>query len=63
MKLRKVTEAEKARMREKVRKEFPRDEMMQELHYIRLLHQAQTEGFPTQELIRFYRRARKSTRV
>jgi hypothetical protein len=63
MKLRKVTDAEKARMWEKVREEFPGDAMMQELHFVRLLHQRQTEGFSSRELIQFYARAKKATRV
>lgn len=63
MKLRKVTDAEKARMWEKVRGEFPGDAMMQELHFVRLLHQRQTEGFSSRELIQFYARAKKATRV
>ena len=63
VKLRKVTKAEKARMWEKVRKEFPGDEMMQELHFVRLLHQRQTDGFSTRQLIQFYARAKKATRV
>ena len=63
MKLKDVTEAEKERLREKARKEFPGDEMMQELHYFRWLRHRQMEGFSQEERIEFYRRVRKPARV
>jgi len=39
---------------ESVRREFPGDEMMQELHYIRRLHQLETEGMSAAEEIAYY---------
>jgi len=63
MKLRNVSEAEKKQLREKARKEFPGDEMMQEIHYFQWLRHRQMEGFSQQERIKFYRRGKRPTRV
>jgi len=49
-----LSKKEKKRFREKARREFPGDEMMQELHYIRLVHHHQTKGFSVREKVRFY---------
>jgi len=49
-----LTEAEQQAIWEEVRKEFPDDELMQELHYVRRLHQLQTEGLSVAERIAFY---------
>jgi len=35
--MKKLTDADKKEIWEEVRKEFPNDEMMQEIHYVRLL--------------------------
>ncbi len=47
-------EAERQAIWEEVRKEFPDDEMMQELHYVRRLHRLQTKGLSIAERIAFY---------
>ena len=44
--MRGLTEAEKEQFLEEVRKEFPGDEMMQEIHYSRLLYYFQTKNLP-----------------
>lgn len=49
-----LSEAEQQAIWEEVRKEFPDDEMMQELHYVRRLHQLQTKGLSVAERIAFY---------
>ncbi|OPZ02034.1 MAG: hypothetical protein BWZ09_02608 [Alphaproteobacteria bacterium ADurb.BinA305] len=55
--MKELGDAEKARMWEEVREEFPDDPMMQELHYIRLVQQHQIEGLSPQERVQFYERA------
>ena len=52
-----LTETEKRQLAEEVRKEFPDDEVMQQVHYVRLLHHAQTKGLSSEERIRFYNSA------
>jgi len=49
-----LTEEEKIRLKAEVEREFPDDEMMQEIHYVRLLHQLQTEGMTVGERKAFY---------
>ena len=58
----KITERQKARIRTQVRKEFPGDEMMQEIHYIRGIHYLQTKDLSPAEQIRFYQRYKKRKR-
>jgi len=49
-----LTESKKQHLLEEVRKEFPDDEMMKEIHYSRLLHYFQTKDLPPQERIKFF---------
>jgi hypothetical protein len=49
-----LTEAEKQQLADEVRREFPDDEVMQQVHYVRLLHHAQTRGFSPEERVRFF---------
>ncbi len=49
-----LTQAQKNLLWDEVRKEFPGDEMMQEVHYVRLLHYHQSRELPAQERIDFY---------
>jgi hypothetical protein len=42
---------------EEVQREFPDDAVMQEVHYVRLLHYHQLKGLTAQERIRFFARA------
>ena len=53
--MRSLTENEKEKLLKEVRKEFPDDEMMQEIHYARLLHYLQTKDLPPQERVKFFR--------
>lgn len=57
--MRELTANEKRRLWDEVREEFPEDEMMQEVHYVRLLHYYQTKGFSRAELVQFFESARK----
>ena len=49
-----VTEDEKKRLWDEVREEFPDDEMMQEVHYVCLLHHWQMKDLSLEERIKFY---------
>lgn len=57
--MRELTDAEKQDIWREVREEFPDDETMQEVHYVRLLHHRQTEGLSTPELLSFYSQTRR----
>lgn len=53
--MRELTDTEKEQIWEEVQREFPDDEMMQQIHYVRLLHHRQTEGVPSRERVRFFK--------
>jgi hypothetical protein len=57
--MKKLTEGEKEQLWKEVREEFLGDEMMQEIHYVRLLHYHQTEKLSRKERILFYKDAGK----
>lgn len=52
--MKELTEMEKAKIWEDVRKEFPNDEMMQQIHFVRQMHYLQTKDLPLEERIRFF---------
>ena len=52
--MRHITDSEKEQIWEDVRREFPDDEVMQQVHYVRLLHHRQTEGFSSRERVQFF---------
>ena len=55
MELRNEPSAEEQRaMWDDVRTEFPGDEMMQEIHFLRLVQHYRTEGMTTPELVQYY---------
>jgi hypothetical protein len=54
---------EKKQIWEEVRREFPDDAVMQEIHYVRLLHYHQTKGLSAQERVRFFARAGERARA
>ncbi|MDE2889351.1 MAG: hypothetical protein OXR72_14185 [Gemmatimonadota bacterium] len=58
-----ITPSEKDKIWEEVRKEFPDDEMMQELHFIRQVHYQQTKDMSLDERLRFYGGERRKTSV
>ncbi len=58
-----VTPSEKEKIWKEVRKEFPNDEMMQELHFVRQVHYLQTKEMSLDERLRFYSGERQKTSV
>ena len=61
--MRKVTQAEQEKIWEDVRKEFPNDEMMQEIHFIRHVHYLQTKDSSMEERLRFFESSIQKTSV
>lgn len=61
--MRELTHAEKEKIREDVRKEFPNDEMMQEIHFIRQVHYLQTKDSSLEERLRFFEGSNQKTSV
>ena len=61
--MRELTHVEKEKIREDVRKEFPNDEMMQEIHYIRQVHYLQTKDSSLEERLRFFEGSNQKTSV
>jgi hypothetical protein len=51
-----ISEQERESLWAEVRNEFPNDPVMQEVHFIRLLHAAQLAHFSREERIEFYNR-------
>jgi hypothetical protein len=60
--MRELTKAEKEQIWEEVRKEFPDDTVMQEVHYVRLLHYHQLNGLSASERVRFFAHPRRRAR-
>ena len=58
-----LTEAEKQQLAEEVRKEFPDDQVMQEVHYVRLLHYCQTKALSSEERVRFFNSPETASRA
>ena len=58
-----VTPSEKEKIWKEVRKEFPNDEMMQELHFVRQVHYLQTKEMSLDERLHFYSGERQKTSV
>jgi hypothetical protein len=50
---RQLTEAEREALWTEVRAEFPDDEMMQEVHFVRALHAAQLRDFTRDERVEY----------
>ena len=53
----KLTDAERERIREEVREEFPYDEMMQEIHFVQQVHYFETKDLCPEDLIRYFKRS------
>ena len=52
--MRDLGDAEKQQLMEEVRNDFPGDEVMQQVHYVRLLHYMETKGLSAEERVRFF---------
>lgn len=61
--MRDLSDAEKKQLWDEVKKEFPDDETMQQVHYVRLLHHLQTEGMSPAESRRFFKRRKQRVTV
>ncbi|MEK7395913.1 MAG: hypothetical protein AAB116_03140 [Candidatus Poribacteria bacterium] len=53
----KISEKLKKQIWKEVKEEFPDDEMMQEIHYVRLLHYYQTLDLSPEEYIKFFNKS------
>ena len=51
-----LSEQERESLWAEVRKEFPSDPVMQEVHFVRFLHAAQLAHFSREERMEFYNR-------
>ena len=54
--MREISPQERQTIQEELAKEFPGDQMMQELHLVRRIHQLETEGIDPADRIQYYRR-------
>ena len=54
--MREISPQERQTIQEELAKEFPGDQMMQELHLVRRIHQLETEGMDPADRIQYYRR-------
>ena len=61
--MRKMTQAEQDKIWKDVQKEFPNDEMMQEIHFIRQVHYLQTKDLSIEERLCFFERSIQKTSV
>jgi len=52
-----ITDELKQQILKEVKAEFPDDEMLQEIHYIHLLHYYQTLDLSPEEYIKFFNKA------
>lgn len=50
----KLSDDEKKKLWEQVQEEFPEDQTMQEVHYVRLLHYEQTRRLSPKERLAFF---------
>ncbi len=59
----KLTKAEKSKIWTEVCEEFPDDEVMQEIHFVRQVHYLQTKDLSMEEYLRFFRGSSEKTSV
>jgi hypothetical protein len=62
-KLPELTKAQEARIWREVRKEFPGDAMMQEIHFIQYKMHLQMKGMSIEEQVRYFNDASKAVKA
>ena len=55
-----LTKDARDRLWEEVREEFPHDEVMQEVHFVRLVHFLQTKALTPEERVKFFGQIEKA---
>lgn len=58
-----LTKEARDRLWEEVREEFPHDEMMQEVHFVRLIHFLQTKELTPEERVKFFGQSEKADSI
>ncbi len=58
-----LTKAEKSKIWAEVCEEFPDDEVMQEIHFVRQVHYLQTKDLSVEERLRYFRGLSEKTSV
>ena len=58
-----LTKEVRDRLWEEVREEFPHDEMMQEVHFVRLVHFSQTKDLTLEERVKFFEQPEKADSI
>lgn len=61
--MRDISESKKRKLLKEVRQEFPDDEVMQQVHYVRLIHHLQMRGMSAKERLRFFQSADRGSQV
>ena len=58
-----LTKDARDRLWKEVREEFPQDEMMQEVHFVRLVHFLQTKDLAPEERVKFFEQSEKADSI
>ena len=58
-----LTKEARDRLWEEVREEFPHDETMQEVHFVRLVHFLQTKDLTAEERVKFFAQSEKADSI
>ena len=58
-----LTKEARDRLWEEVRAEFPQDETMQEVHFVRLVHFLQTKDLTSEERVKFFEQKEKDDSI
>ena len=58
-----LTKEARDRLWEEVREEFPHDETMQEVHFVRLVHFLQTKDLTPEERVKFFEQSEEADSI
>ena len=58
-----LTKEARNRLWEEVKEEFPHDETMQEVHFVRLVHFLQTKDLTAEERVKFFAEKEKADSI